>query len=78
MKARLVVRGYEEEYDLQSDSTTVDKGAMKVFLSIVSSKQWAVKTTDIKSAFLQGKTVDRDIYLKPQRKVERLKSRFGS
>jgi len=65
VRARLVVRGFEEEYELQRDSPTVGKGAMKVFLGIASSKEWVVKTTDIKSAFLQGKTLDRDIYLKP-------------
>ncbi|KAL5015625.1 hypothetical protein ScPMuIL_007295, partial [Solemya velum] len=30
-----------------------------------SYKKWTVKTTDIKSAFLQGKEIDREIYLKP-------------
>ena len=38
---------------------------MRLFLSIVALEQWTVKTTDIKSAFLQGKTLDRDVYIKP-------------
>lgn len=46
---------------MSSDSPTIGKGAIRMFLSICSSHNWIVKTTDIKSAFLQGK----DVYLKP-------------
>ena len=48
-KARLVVRGFEEEYFMPRD------------------KNWTVKTTDIKSAFLQGQELRRDVYIKPPR-----------
>ena len=65
-KARLVVRGFEEQdLEIPKDSPTVGKGAMRMFLSIAALEQWTVKTTDIKPAFLQGKTLDRDIYIKP-------------
>jgi len=64
-KARLVARGFEENYFIMSDSPTVSKGAMRVFLTVASSKRWKIKTTDIKSAFLQGKQLERDVYLKP-------------
>ena len=65
-KARLVVRGFEEQdMEIPKDSPTVGKGAMRMFLSIAALEQWTVKTTDIKSAFLQGKTLDRDVYIKP-------------
>ena len=65
-KARLVVRGFEEQdLEIPKDSPTVGKGAMRMFLSIAALEQWTVKTTDIKSAFLQGKTLDRDIYINP-------------
>ena len=37
---------------------------MRLFLSVAALKKWTVKTTDIKSAFLQGKGLDRDIYIK--------------
>ena len=65
-KARLVVRGFEEQdLEILKDSPTIGKGAMRMFLSIAALEQWTVKTTDIKYAFLQGKTADRDIYIKP-------------
>lgn len=65
-KARLVVRGFEEkDIEIPRDSPTVSKGAMRIFLSVVAHEQWTVKTTDIKSAFLQGKELDREIYIRP-------------
>ena len=45
------------------DSPTVGKGAMRTVLA--ASITWVIKTTDIKSAFLQGKELDREIYLRP-------------
>ena len=38
---------------------------MRLFLTTAASKGWIVKTTDIKSAFLQGNVLDRDAYLMP-------------
>lgn len=70
IKARLVVREFEEEYYVSKDSPTVSKGSMRIFLSISSSKNWTVKTTDIKSAYLQGKRLDRDVFLRPPKESE--------
>jgi len=64
-KARLVARGFEELEKIQSDSPTISKSVMRVFLAICSSLLWTVSTTDIKSAFLQGQDLDRDIFIKP-------------
>ena len=64
-KARLVVRGFEEDFIMPKDSPTVGKGAMRMILAVASSMKWIIKTTDIKSAFLQGKELDRDVYLRP-------------
>ena len=65
-KARLVVRGFEEkDLEIPRDSPTVGKGAMRLFLSIAAIEEWTVKTTDIRSAFLQGKELDRDVYIRP-------------
>ena len=65
MKARLVVRGFEEEFMMRRDSPTVGKGTMRIFLAIVACKNWIEKTTDIKSAFLQGKELRSDVYIRP-------------
>ena len=38
---------------------------MRIALSIAASKGWDVKTVDIKSAYLQGHEIDRDVFVKP-------------
>ena len=42
-KARLVVRGFEEEYFMPRDSPTVGKGTMRIFLAISSSNNLTYK-----------------------------------
>ena len=70
-KARLVARGFEEDSsDIVSDSPTVAKTTVRLFLTVVASLGWQVKTTDIKSAFLQGKILDRTVYIKPPRDAD--------
>jgi hypothetical protein len=69
VKARLVARGFEEHFVDQADSPTIGKSAVRLFLTIVASKDWTVKTTDIKSAFLQGMTLDRDVFITPPKEA---------
>jgi hypothetical protein len=64
-RARLVARGFEEKQHVNSDSPTIGKSAIRLFLSIATALGWLVKTTDIKSAFLQGRELDRDVFIKP-------------
>ena len=68
-RARLVVRGFEEEEIVQKDSPTVSKSAMRVLFVVAASKSWEIKTTDIKSAFLQGKELDRTVYIRPPKEA---------
>ena len=64
IKARLVVRGFEEELIMRRDSQTAGKGTMRIFLAIVSCKNWTVKTTGKRSVFR------RDVYIKPPKESE--------
>jgi hypothetical protein len=64
-RARLVAKGFEEHAFIPSDSPTIGKGAVRMFLTVPASQNWNVKTTDIKSAFLQGDCLQRDVYIKP-------------
>ena len=68
-RARLVVRGFEEEELVQKDSPTVSKSAMRLLFTVAASKPWAIRTTDIKSAFLQGKELDRIVHVKPPKEA---------
>ena len=64
-KARLIARGYEEESKTFNDSPTGNKDSLRVVVSIISSMNWNINSFDVKAAFLQGKLLDRDIYLRP-------------
>ena len=66
IRARLVARGFEEHgLESPTDSPTVSKSALRTFLSVSSMNQWPVQSMDIKSAFLQGKRLHRDVYVQP-------------
>nr|XP_039274020.1 uncharacterized protein LOC120347974 [Styela clava] len=66
-KARLVVRGFEKDClsELKTDSPTCSKESLRLVLALLAQKNWSPKTMDIKTAFLQGKSLERDIFIKP-------------
>ena len=39
-------------------------------LAIISSHQWQASSLDVKSAFLQGNQVERDLYLTPPKEAD--------
>ena len=69
VKAHLVARGFEENYtqDLRKDSPTCMKESLRLLATIGSSEKWNIM--DIKSAFLQGKEIQRKICLKPPKEA---------
>ena len=69
MRARLVARGFEEVENVPSDSPTVDKCNMRLLLLTATSMDWIVETSDAKSAFLQGKQLDRTVIISPPREA---------
>ena len=38
-------------------------------MAIIAAKQWKVHTYDVKSAFLQSKAIEKDVFIKPPRKA---------
>ena len=69
-KARLVARGFEEHNkDIQKDSPTCAKESLRLTLAIISSFRWKLQSLDVKSAFLQGNQMDRDVYIKPPKEA---------
>ena len=64
-KARLVARGFQEANSIQSDSPTCHKDSFKIFLCVAASNQWSLECTDIKSAFLQGQKMSREVFIEP-------------
>ena len=59
-KARLVARGFENE-----DSPTAAKSTLRTVLAITANKGWIIETIDIKAAFLQSRTINRNVYILP-------------
>jgi hypothetical protein len=66
VKARLVVRGFEEDEILQVDSPTVIKTTFRLALAIAANEGWCPESIDIKGTFLQGKLIDREVYVEPR------------
>ena len=64
-KARLCARGFEEEQPFRKDSPTGSREGLRLTLSVLASKGWELNSLDIKSAFLQGKEIDRVVHIKP-------------
>ena len=71
IKARLVVRGFEEEIHPQSDSPTASKDSFKIFLALAANQGFPIKVMDAKSAFLQGTKLERDVYMEPPIEVKK-------
>ena len=65
-KARLVIRGFEENEDIKADAPTTSKTALRIVLALAANYDWSISTVD---AFLQGQPINRDIYIKPPREV---------
>jgi hypothetical protein len=70
VRARLVARGFEEDPGTAIDSPTVSKSSVRLVLALTVAHHWIIKSTDIKSAFLQGMCLKRNVYLIPPKEAE--------
>ena len=66
-----MARGYEDMQNYPKDSPTVGKSSMRIVLAMAVNKGWKIKTTDVGSAFLQGKELGREVYLSPPKEMKR-------
>jgi hypothetical protein len=71
IKARLVVRGDQDMNDEYTpcDSPTVDRTTVKMMIATAANQEWQLRTIDISAAFLQGREIDRTIYVQPPPEV---------
>ena len=66
VKARLVVRGYEEEAsNIRTDSPTVCRENLWLVSTIAVSNKWKIHSMDVKSAFLQGFPIEHVVHVIP-------------
>ena len=65
-KARLVARGFEEEMaEWEKDAPTCNAETLKFCLTIMKLRKWTCYSLDVKTAYLQGDEIKREVYLKP-------------
>ena len=58
-----------KNFKTQKELPTVSRDGFCALLFIASNHQLHVKTTDIKSAFLQGQPLERDVYTDPPKEA---------
>jgi len=69
-KARLVARGFEEyNNDLQKDSPTCAHESLRLIMAVTAQRQWQLHSMDIKTAFLQGQPMDREVFIRPPKEA---------
>ena len=69
VKARLVARGFEEIQNFRTDSPTCSKEGLRLSLLLLASHKWSLNSLDVKTAFLQGEEINRDLYVKPPKEA---------
>ena len=70
IKATLVARGFEEDLmNKKVDSPTCSRQALRMVISTATTNHWEIKSLDIKSAFLQGKEITRDVFVMPPKDI---------
>ena len=69
-KARLCIRGFEEDAILRRDSPTAMKESVRFALGIAASKGWRLRSLDVKTAFLQSKNLERKVLIRPPKEAQ--------
>ena len=64
-RARLVARGFEEINDVQKDSPTCAHESIRLIMALSAQLRWKLNSMDIKTAFLQGQTIEREVFVTP-------------
>ena len=66
-KARLVCRGDMEKDDMSidSESPTASRESVKMAMALIAAKEWEIHSFDVSAAYLQGKDMEREVYIIP-------------
>jgi Reverse transcriptase (RNA-dependent DNA polymerase) len=64
-KARLVARGFEdaEKKNVTRDAPVASTSSQRMAIQALVVKQWTLTSWDFETAFLQGKPIERDIFI---------------
>ena len=69
VKARLVARGFQESMKPQSDSPTLLRESLKLFMAITANNDFMIRAIDIRAAFLQSEPLKKDIFILPPKVI---------
>ena len=64
-KARLSARGFEELQDFSTDSPCCSRIGVRSIFALIASRNWNMSSIDVKTAFLEGRKIERILYLLP-------------
>ena len=66
-KARLCARGDLEPNvdEIRTDAPTSSKDFIRLLLTVAASNSWKLHSLDFTAAFIQGKTLDRELFMNP-------------
>ena len=70
-KARLVAKGFQEIDQPQLDSPTAAKESFKLLMALSANFNFKIVSMDIRAAFLQAKTLDRKVFVRPPKDIEK-------
>ena len=66
LKFKLIAKGFDEDCleKIPKYSPTINKSSLRTVLSVIAPYNWSVNTIDIKTAFLQGKEFEWNVYIR--------------
>ena len=69
IKACLCARGFEEEQNFRTDSPTCSREGLQLSCCIISFNRMTLNSLDVKTAFLQGKIMERTVFARPPKEA---------
>ena len=69
IKARLVLKGYEEEDCFRTDAPCGMRESVRLLLAITATMKWELRSVDFKTAFLQGDFIEREVFMIPPKEA---------
>ena len=68
-KARLCTRGFEGNQEFRTDSPCCTRIGIRTALAVLTTNNWCLKAADVKTAFLQGKKIEQEVYIRPPKEA---------
>lgn len=76
LKARLVLHGHRDRdrYSVRRDSASADLSVVRLLISLASILNFSLATADVQGAYMQSGPIQRDIYVRPPRRIDHRQS----